>query len=125
MRWIFTTADIPGEVIDVVSIDSNVLARHPELPAAVRRAWDRSIERLAEEPESTILTMANREGISIEEMSGLLTEVELLTWTRQATQFADGTLEAACRQSAEVLVRLGMIRAVAAASDCSTSIGVD
>ncbi|MCP3976248.1 MAG: ABC transporter substrate-binding protein, partial [bacterium] len=100
---IFTTASIPGEVIDVVSIDADVLARHAGLATAVRAAWDDAIGRLASHPGSTVAALAAREAIAAEEMAELLTEVELLTWQEQASQFDDGSVEATCRHAAQIL----------------------
>ncbi len=118
-RQIFTTADIPGEVIDVVSIDAEFLERRPEVVDAIRRAWDAAIEYLNRSPGPAVEAMAAREGIDPEEMRTLLTEVELLTWTGQEALFAGGALDASCREAANVLYDLDLLTRPETAAGCA------
>ncbi len=117
-RQIFTTADIPGEIVDVVSFGADVLERRPELASAVRAAWDAALDRLSTHPEATIGSMAAREGISAEEMTVLLTEVEHLTWEEQSSRWGDGDLQQACLRAARVLLDLDLVTDLEGSNGC-------
>ncbi|MCP3975238.1 MAG: hypothetical protein GY720_12205, partial [bacterium] len=101
--------------------DAEVLARHAGLATAVRAAWDDAVGRLASHPGSTVAALAAREAIAAEEMTILLTEVELLTWQEQASQFDDGSVEATCRHAAQILFELGLLPGVASAEGCAST----
>jgi NitT/TauT family transport system substrate-binding protein len=118
-RKIFTTAGIPNHVVDVVSFDAGVLAAHPDLASAVRGAWDEAVALLGTAPGPTIEALAAREGISVDEMTVLLTEVEMVTWRDQSVDFGDGTVERICTQTAEVLVDLSLLDDATVAEGCA------
>ena len=120
---IFTTAEIPGQVVDVVSVDKSLLGDRPEVAMAIRDGWDRAMEHLADEPEKVIAALAARESVTPDEMTVLLTEVELLTWAEQADSFSTGSMDAVCRLTAEVLVELDLVGVAEAGDACTGSAG--
>lgn len=118
-RQIFTTADIAGEVIDVVSLDSAVLEKRPDIVEALRSGWDDAVELLAADPAPTIEVMAKREAISVSDMEVLLGEVELLTWAEQSGQFEQGSVDLLCLHAAQLMADLELITDPTAAFGCA------
>jgi NitT/TauT family transport system substrate-binding protein len=118
-QQIFTTAQISGQVVDVVSLDSATLQDRPQTADALRRAWDDAVELLASDPVPTIEAMANREAIGTEEMALLLGEVELITWAQQSAQFEQGSVDLLCLHAAQVMADLGLISDATAAFGCA------
>jgi NitT/TauT family transport system substrate-binding protein len=116
---IFTTAETPGEVVDVVSLDAAILEDNPQLPEALRSAWDEAVALLATNPDPTIALMADREAITSSEMEVLLSEVQLLTWAEQATQFEQGSIDLQCLHAAQLMADLGLISDPTAAFGCA------
>ena len=117
---IFTTAEVSGEVVDVVSLDASIVARHPEGVDALRMAWDDAIALLETDPQPTIQAMADREAIPVGEMEALLNEVELLDWAHQASQFEEGSVDLLCLHAAELMADLGLITDPTAAFGCAS-----
>lgn len=82
-RTLFSTADIPGEVIDVVCLDRPVIEERIEDVVGMIRAWDLSLEFAREHPEEALAIMAKREGLTSGELEGILNQVEVLDSTAQ------------------------------------------
>ncbi len=61
---IFSSKDIPGEIVDILLVDKPIIDRHPDLPAAIMRAWAKVIRYVADHPEEAYRLMGAREKIS-------------------------------------------------------------
>jgi NitT/TauT family transport system substrate-binding protein len=77
-RRVFTSAEIPGEILDVLSVPSDVLAARPKDIERVLRAWDGALGVIQREPEATLPGMAERLDMSIPELKEGLTTIELV-----------------------------------------------
>jgi NitT/TauT family transport system substrate-binding protein len=88
---IFSSADIPGEVMDVVALAPEVIAKHPDVPAKILRAWQRTLDFAAANPDEAFQVSASREGISKLAFSEALQGVELLSIGKQKDLFLDGS----------------------------------
>ena len=115
---LFTSADIPGEVVDVVSFRSQFIEDRPEAVRAVLLAWDRALAHLAEHPDEAIARMAVHEGLSELELRAALEGVELPTLAQQRDLFTDEILDATCRRVAEILVGIDVIEDTLSAVGC-------
>lgn len=82
-KTLFSSADIPGEVIDVVCLDHRVIEERIEDVVALIRAWDLSLEFARDHPEEALGIMAKREGMSPDALEGILSQVEVLDSTAQ------------------------------------------
>lgn len=63
-RAIFTSAEIPGEIIDVLALDQPIIERRPEDVARVVRAFYRAVAYAREHPSESFAIMAQREHLS-------------------------------------------------------------
>ncbi len=86
---IFSSADIPGEVMDVVTLSDDVLVADPSAPKKIIRAWQRALDYAAKNPDKAHRIAADREGISAEEFAEALGGVKLLSIKDQQELFAD------------------------------------
>ena len=91
-------ADTPeeDEVFDVVALAADVLARRATEAAAMVRAWDRTVAFAAENRTEAEAFMAERAGVSVQELHDALGGITMLTSREQRALFApDGALVAA------------------------------
>ncbi len=81
---VFTTAEIPGEVVDVIAIEAAFCQQRPKAVQAVLRAFHRAIDYTKTNPNDAYAIMARREGISAEEFRTTLTDgVKLVSAAEQ------------------------------------------
>ncbi len=85
---IFSTAEIPREVVDVLMVDRAVATTRSKDLAAVCRAYSRAQEYAAAHPEEAAALFAQREGISPDEyVSALDSGIRLVTAEEQSSFF--------------------------------------
>jgi NitT/TauT family transport system substrate-binding protein len=91
-KRVFSSADIPGEILDVLAVPSEVLAARPKDIERVLRAWEGALGVIQREPEATLPAMAERLGMSIPELKESLTTIELidLKQNRRLFERSDG-----------------------------------
>ena len=87
---LFDTSKIPGEIIDIVSFDQATLARHPQLQAALQRAWTKALNYTRLHPTQAHALMAKREGITVSEFSEAMAGLKLVDTPAQSAYFAPG-----------------------------------
>lgn len=71
---IFSSADIPEEVVDVIAFDQSVLRDRPRQTAAFLRALDRAHRFFEEEPDEACRIMGLEFSMGPEEFRGMLSE---------------------------------------------------
>ncbi|WP_299794993.1 ABC transporter substrate-binding protein [uncultured Shewanella sp.] len=86
---IFTTAEIPNEILDTVSISKEVIALNPDLIPKLQQAWQMAMDYLDKHPQEAVKLMAEREQISESEFNQALTDIHLLTSMEQKQLLAD------------------------------------
>lgn len=94
VNQLFSSTQIPNEVLDVLAIDAGVIKeKTPEIQKLLR-AYHRAIRYAQENPEEAYAMMAEREKISPEELKQILTtELHIVTEDEQHTFFQEnGTL---------------------------------
>ena len=118
-RVIFSSADIPREVVNVVALASDVLERRLDDAARIVRAWDQSLAYAAEHPSEARELMASRERISVEEFGEALAGITLLTSNEQRPLFEPGgPLAKAIAATAQLLRAAAQIRNGSASPEC-------
>lgn len=75
---IFSSAEIPSEIIDTMAISEEALARDPLLVKKLHKAWQMALDYMKERPEDAYRIMAKREGISVAEFKSTLDDLILL-----------------------------------------------
>lgn len=61
---IFSSADIPGEIVDVLVVRDSLLHERPALVEQLREAWLDAVELLKREPLASATAMAQREHVT-------------------------------------------------------------
>ncbi|MFW5926817.1 MAG: ABC transporter substrate-binding protein [Wenzhouxiangella sp.] len=107
---LFTSADIPGEIVDVLYVSGHLIEeRHADLVGFVR-GLEQARQLLEKQPESALPVMAERHRLSTEEFARALQGVQLYD-LEQNLELLDGDppllAEMIARQT-EVLRRTGM-----------------
>jgi NitT/TauT family transport system substrate-binding protein len=102
---ILSSAEIPGEVVDVLALDASLLQGDPPAAEAINRAVDTAWDYFQAHPEESIAIMAAREGISPEEFAETLSGgIRLLTPAESAAFLGpEGQLPAVAESTAEYL----------------------
>lgn len=76
-RELFSSRDIPGEIVDVLVTRSSVLEERREQVDAFVRGWLRAREHLAAKPRQAAAVMAVREGIDADAMLDALSQAKI------------------------------------------------
>lgn len=63
-REIFSSREIPTEIVDVIVVHESYLRQHPNQVAAVVNGWFRAIEYVVEHPDDAAARMSHRLGIT-------------------------------------------------------------
>ncbi|MCL1043578.1 ABC transporter substrate-binding protein [Shewanella marisflavi] len=112
---LFSTKEIPEEVLDTLSISSAVLAKHPELVGQIQKAWQMAMDYLQEYPDEAIAIMAQREGLSVADFEAALMDLKLLSHDEQNKLFHQpDKLKALGHSVCQTLVKIESIE-----SDCA------
>jgi len=91
LNKVFSTAQIPGEVIDVIAVEEEIIAERPADVAKLLRAFQRAIEYSKQNREDAYRIMAAREGITAEEFgSALGGDIQMVNAADQAAYFQTG-----------------------------------
>lgn len=77
-RKVFTSSEIPEEVIDTVSISTEILDKTPGLQHALLKAWQMALDYTANNKQDAYAIMSKREGISVDEFTGTLSDLSIL-----------------------------------------------
>jgi NitT/TauT family transport system substrate-binding protein len=69
---IFSSSRIPGEIVDVLALDENIIKDRPDDVAGVIRAFYRAVRYAQEHPEEAWRIMSERERVTPEEFKSAL-----------------------------------------------------
>jgi len=89
-KRIFTTREIPNEVVDIVSIAPRTLTAHPHLPQAFAAVWSDVLGLLEQDREASIAVMARRQRLTSTEFLASMEGLRLIPGTNQAGLLAPG-----------------------------------
>jgi len=107
---IFSSADIPFEIIDAVSLSVKSIEANPGIVDKIRQAWQMSLDYYNQHPELAIKIMAEREGVSAEDFEEVLADLIILDTNQQAALFhKPEILQKSLREVCEVLVQVGSL----------------
>lgn len=109
---IFSSAEIPNEIIDVVSISEDYLEQHPDIVVKLHQAWQMALDFHKSNPDEAVRIMAEREGITPQEFNDVLSDLKLLDINEQTALFRQpGLLENSVQQVCQTLNHVGSIEA--------------
>lgn len=107
---LFSSKDIPGEVIDVISVTPQVLERDPHFREKLTGVWRDALAHMRADPAGTITRMAAREHITDAEFVDALAGMQLLDADQQGEYFGPrGKLVEIIANVRDVLVESKMI----------------
>jgi NitT/TauT family transport system substrate-binding protein len=106
---LFTSADIPGEVIDVIALAPQALAARPGVVAGLRRAWDLALGYMHAHPDDAHRLMAARERISLEDFRQVLAGIQVLDTPHHQRLLTNGTLLRTIKSVDQVLRYTGQL----------------
>jgi NitT/TauT family transport system substrate-binding protein len=103
-RQVFNSSRIPDEIVDVLAVDSRIVAERPDDVSAICRAYARAVELGASRSAECMPIMARREGLSAAEFEASLRDGIRLVGAGQQREFlrAGGSLDATW----DIVVRL-------------------
>jgi len=103
---IFSSADIPGEVLDVLAVEEDLITRRPKDIAKLLHAYYRAVLYTQQNPSQAYRVMAEREGITPEEFRAALAEgIHLLSAADQADYLQSGGKLAGVIDNADRILR--------------------
>ena len=113
---IFTSAEIPNEIIDTVALSKTVIADNPDLIPKLHQAWQMSLDYYRSFPKEAAQIMAEREGIRPEEFIEALSGLHILDINDQQEIFSKPKiLQDKARSVCDTLVHVDAL-----SLDCST-----
>lgn len=110
VRKIFDSSEIPGEIVDIVSLTPEIVANRRKEVQGLRQAWDKAIAYAAANPEESNQIMAGYEGISPQEFAEALKGLKILSLAEQESLIHNGKLEQTIEHVAEVLQKEGELK---------------
>lgn len=108
---IFSSAKIPGEVVDVLAVNTRILAERPDDVAAIIRAFYRARAFLDKQPGQAIELMRQRAGLNADEYAAALGDgIRFVDASGQLAYLGpEGTLRDIIRRTSDLLLRLGVV----------------
>lgn len=101
---VFSSADIPFEIIDTVTLSTSVLEREPGIVAGLHQAWQMALDFAKDHPQEASRIMAQREGISVEDFDEAVLDLVILDTPSQREIFANADeLQRSAQEVCQVL----------------------
>ena len=118
-RPIFSSSQIPGEIVDVLALDEAVIRERGDDVAGLIRAFYRAVSFAQEHPEEAWQIMSARERVTPEEFrAALLTGITLVPLADQQKFLGkDSSLPAVTARVSQVLKEKGLLSGVHAEHD--------
>lgn len=88
VNTIFSSSDIPYEIINVVSIDRNLMTRFPNIQSKLQQAWARTIE-FSNNNSEAYTTLTQRLSMSMEEFKESLNSILIVNEMDQSNFLAE------------------------------------
>lgn len=88
---LISSAEMPKTIVDVVVLNSDFVAEHPQVPAGLTRSWFRAIDWYRAHPDKGNAIMAEAMGLSTEEMASMAEGVRFIGEKGNKTFFDPST----------------------------------
>jgi NitT/TauT family transport system substrate-binding protein len=120
-RVLFSSREIPGEIVDVLAMRRLILDRRADEVRRALRAWFRAIAFAREHPEEAAAEMARRQHVTVEEFLQSLQGAHIPDREENRELLGNGSTEGRLHEKAarlaEFLVRRGLTRKAASGTD--------
>lgn len=109
---VFTSKEIPKEVLDVLAVDAEFAKKYPEKVTLLLDGFEKAYQYSLSNPADAYAIMAKREGISAAEFEGALKDGIKIVSRAESTELlkAGGILSQVIDNSNQVLRRSGQIK---------------
>ena len=112
---IFSSAEIPFEIIDAISIAADQIEKNPKLVPQLHQAWQMALDFSQSNPQEAYQIMSEREGISVVDFKDALKNLVLIDQPKQKKLFAKpDKIQKIAKTVCETLVK-----AQSLSTDCS------
>ena len=75
---LFSSAEIPGQIIDVISVRASLLEEDPLFQSKMLQVWDLALAYMDQHPDEAYGIMAEREGLSTEDFQSALQDLQIM-----------------------------------------------
>ena len=117
-KKLFDSADIPGEIIDLMVVNTETLAANPDFGKAMVGAWYEVMGLMAAGDEEVLTAMAEASGTDLEGYNAQLASTEMFYDPAAAVTFTQGAdLPATMTKVAEFLFEKGILGEGAPSAD--------
>ena len=86
---LFSSAEIPKEIIDTVALSEEVLKKNPDIPKKLKQGWQMALNYYHENTEDAVKIMAEREGITSDDFKAVLGDLKILDAENQKIIFSE------------------------------------
>lgn len=111
---IFTTSEIPIEIVDTIVIQKEQVEQNPSLPTKFLRAWRDAIDHYKARPEASSIFLAQRLGISVDEFKSALGQLTITDGASEQRLLEDQRLNVSAKKICQMFSQTGAI-----SSDCN------
>lgn len=119
---IFDSSEIPGEIVDLLSLSPEIVNNHPEDVAALRRAWNKAVAYARAHPEEANIIMAEYEKITPQEFAEALKGVKIMNMEEQMPLIQGGTFTKGVEAVERILHKAGELKKPVNADELLTAI---
>ncbi len=107
---IFSSADIPYEIIDTISLSVQSIEENPGIVEKIHDAWQLSLDFYRDDPKTAIQIMAEREGVSTSDFEDVLADLIILDKAQQRELFSEPEdILSSLKNVCQVLVNIGSL----------------
>lgn len=108
---LFTSADIPGRIVDVIAVRAEVLDSNPEAVKELVAAHFKALEKFQSTPKAMSVIMARRLKVKPDEVAELYTDIELpdVLGNRELVLGKPAKLEQSTNELAKIMIRGGLL----------------
>ncbi len=115
---VYDSSNIPGEIIDIMFVNSETLKDNPALGKALTGAWYEVMAKIAAFDEDALVSMADASGASIEGFMAQMASTEMFFEAATAVGFSEGgALKEAMTNVASFLFANGILGENATSAD--------
>lgn len=122
VKTLFDTSDIPGEVVDVIAVDEQIINQRTSEVSKLLRAYQKAVQYTQQNPDEAYRIMSAREGITVDEFrKSMHNGMHIVTQAEQAGfLMPGGKLEKVIDMSDRILRLTGQINGPDRRTDLAT-----
>lgn len=111
VQVLFSTKQVPGEVVDVIAMEKSVCDSRQGDVQAVIHSFNRAVKYARQHPDDAHAIMAKRQGITTQEFSEILSDGIVMVGADEQSEFfkPGGKLEQVVERSDKVLRKTGQL----------------